>query len=205
MVRLTDADRTRIADAVARAESRTSVELRLVLAHQSSHYEAFALIYPSVLALVAGGVAAGIWPHLAAYMLFIGQAAIFIAAFALLHWQALRAALAPPAIKRRAAWRHARLHYASLGLTHPHVRNAVLVFCSAAERYVEILVDEEIAERLPESAWAPIMAAFQTAFAAGRVADAFVGAAEACASVLAPVFPAVPGQPNMLPDTLEEI
>jgi putative membrane protein len=202
---LTEADRTRIAEAVARAESHTSVELRLVLAHRSSHYEAFALIYPAVLALVAGGIAAGLRPHLPAYVLFIGQAAIFIAAFALLHWQALRVALAPPAIRRRAAWRHARLQYASLGLTHPHVRNAALVFCSEAEHYVEILVDEEIAERLQESAWLPVLAEFRRSLADGRIADAFVGAAEACAIVLAPAFPALPGQANGLPDTLEEI
>jgi putative membrane protein len=183
----------------------TGVELRLVLAHWSSHYGAFALIYAALLALIGGGVGAAIRPGLEASSLFIGQAILFAFALIILQWPALRCALIPPAIKRKAAWRHARLHYASIGLKQPHTHNLVLIFCSAVERTVEILVDDAVHEKLPESVWLPIVADFKTAFADGRVADAYVAAAGACAAVLAPLFPALPGQSNELPDDLVEI
>jgi len=202
---LTDSDRSRIAAAVAKAEAATSIELRFVLAHASSHYGAFALIYPAILALVAGGVALLVLPELTAEQIFVGEGAVFAASVAILEWGALRRRLAPPSAKRKAAWRQARLYYASIGLKQPHLKNTLLLFCSVAERSVEILVDDEIAEKLPETVWMPVVAAFKTDFARGSVADAFVNAASASGALLAPVFPAIPGQANEIPDNVVEI
>jgi putative membrane protein len=203
--KITERDRTAIATAVAKAEARTSVEMRLVLAHSSSHYGAFALIYPALLALVAGGVASAILPGLDAWRLFLGQAVLFLVGVAVLQWLPLRFALIPHGIKRKAAWRHARLHYASIGLKQPHLRSALLIFCSQVERSIEILVDDAIAEKLPEAVWAPIVADFQASFAQGKVAEAFAAAASGCAAILEPVFPPVIGQKNEIPDTLVEL
>jgi putative membrane protein len=202
---LDDAGRARIAAAVAAAEATTGVELRLVLAHSSSHYGAFALIYPGLLALVDGGVASAIDPGLPAWMLFVGEALVFLAAVAALQYLPLRFALIPPAIKRKAAWRHARLHYAGIGLKEPHIKSALLIFCSEVERSIEILADDAIGEVIPESAWAPVVHAFKTDFAQGRVADAFVTAARDCAAILAPAFPPVAGQANEIADDLVEL
>jgi putative membrane protein len=202
---LDDAGRARIAAAVAEAETKTGVEIRLVLAHSSSHYGAFALIYPGLLALVAGGVASAIRPDQPAWMLFVGQALVFLASVAVLQFQPLRQAMIPPAIKRKAAWRHARLHYASIGLKQPHIKSALLIFCSEAERSVEILADDAIAELLQSTVWVPVVHNFKAQFTQGKVADAFVEAAGACAAILAPAFPPIAGQPNEIADDLVEL
>ena len=203
--KLTDAGRARIAAAVAEAETLTAVELRLVFARFSSHYRAVELIYPALLALVAGGIASAIDPHMHAVTLFMGEAVLFLAGVGALQWTPLRLALVPPSVKREAAWRHARLHYASIGLKQPHIKSAVLIFCSEAERTVEILADDAIGEKLPPTVWQPVVEAFKADFARGLVADAFVTAAGACAAILAPVFPAEPGQANEIADDLVEL
>jgi len=202
---LDDAGRARIAAAVAEAETRTSAEIRLVLAECSGHYGLFALIYPALAALIAGGVASAFEPRIAGWMLFVGQAVVFAVTAVILQWRPLRLALVPRTVKREAAWRHARLHYASIGLKQPHIKSAVLLFCSEAERSVEILADDAIAEALPPAVWEPVVEAFKMQFAAGKVADAFVGAAHACAAILAPKFPAVEGQRNEISDDLVEL
>jgi putative membrane protein len=202
---LDDAGRARIAAAVAKAETLTGVELRLVLAQSSSQYGAFALIYPALVALIAGGIASAIDPGLQAWKLFSGQAVLFLAGVGLLQWHGLRFALAPPAAKRKAAWRHARLHYASIGLKQPHSKSALLIFCSLTERSVEILADDAIAEKLPQAVWQPVVEAFKRDTAQGRIADAFATAAGACAAILAPVFPPMTGQPNEIADELVEL
>jgi putative membrane protein len=202
---LDDTGRARIAAAVAEAEATTGVELRLVLAHYSSHYSAFVLVYPGLLALIAGGVAATITPDLDAWKLFMGEAVVFLAAIVALQWLPLRLALIPPSFKREAAWRHARLHYASIGLKEPHIKSALLIFCSEAERTVEILADDAIGETIPESVWLPVVHAFKADFAKGRVADAFVTAARDCAAILSPAFPPVAGQANEIADDLVEL
>jgi putative membrane protein len=202
---LTDAGRTRIAAAVAEAETMTGVELRLVLAHSSSNYGGFALIYPALLALIAGGIASAVAPGLRAWILFTGEAVLFLAAVGLMQWKTLRFALVPPSAKRKAVWRHARLHYASIGLKQPHIKSALLVFCSRVERTVEILADDAIAEKLPPAVWRPVVEAFKRDIAQGRIADAFVMAAGACAAILAPAFPPVSGQSNEISDDLVEL
>jgi putative membrane protein len=202
---LDDAGRARVAAAVAEAEATTCVELRLVLAHSSSHYGAFALIYPALLALVAGGIASAISPDLPGWRVFMGEALVFLIAVAALQWRPLRFALIMGPIMRKAAWRHARLHYASIGLKQPHIKSALLIFCSETERTVEILADDTIAEKIPESAWHPIVHAFKADFAQGRVADAFATAARDCAAILAPVFPPAAGQNNEIADELVEL
>ncbi|MDB5395432.1 MAG: hypothetical protein JWM91_2938 [Rhodospirillales bacterium] len=202
---LSDAGRARIAAAVAAAENMTGVELRLVLAHSSSNYGAFALIYPALLALIAGGITSAVEPDLPAWILFMGEAALFLVAVGLMQWKPLRFALVPPSAKRKAAWRHGRLHYASIGLKQPHIKSALLIFCSQVERSVEILADDAIAEKLPRAVWQPVVETFKTDMAQGRIADAFVMAASACAAILAPVFPPVPGHPNEISDDLVEL
>jgi len=205
MLALNDADRARIAEAVRTAEAVTSVEIRLVLAHASGHYREYELIYPAMLALLAGGVTAAVRPTLGAGWLFIAEAALFALVAAVLQWPPLRRALVPLPVKHKAAWRQARLDYARVGLSSPHTHGVVLLYCSAAEHYVEILVDDRIAEALPAPVWSPIVEQFRNRFATGAIADAFVEAAGACAAALAPKFPRRPGEANELPDGLEEL
>ncbi len=205
IAKLTEADRDRIAAAVAKAEAVTGVELRLVLAHSSGHYGEFALIYPALLTLIVGGIVAAIEPGLHAGRFFMGEAVLFLVAAGFLQWPTLRLILVPSSVKREAAWRHARLHYASIGLKQPHIKSALLIFCSAAERTVEILADDAIGEKLPTSVWQPIVETFKADFARGRVADAFVFASDACAAILSPLFPPEPGQVNEIPDDLVEL
>jgi len=202
---LTDGDRARIAEAVAAAETQTSVEICLILAHASSSYRECELIYPSLLALIGGGAIAAIGPGFGAAWLFTIEAALFGLGALLLQWPALRHALVPAGIKRKTAWRHARLNYARVSLKTLRTHRVVLVFCSAAEHYAEILVDDAVLEAVPESVWAPIVDRFKAQFAAGVVADAFVEVARACAAAVAEKFPHQPGQANELPDALAEI
>ncbi len=200
-----EADRQRIADAIAAAERETSVEFNLVLAHASSHYGAFALIDAGVIALLGGGAIAALRPDIPAAWQFIAQVVLFLLGVVILQAPALRRALAPPSVKRKAAWRNARLHYAHLCLKQPHSRGMILIFCSIAERSVEILVDDAIAERLPDAVWNPLAVEFKSRSARGDVAEAFINATMSAAALLAPVFPPKPRQKNEIPDALVEL
>ena len=202
---ISDIDRNRIGEAVAAAETRTSVEIRLVLAQSSSHYAAFELIYPMLLALIAGGVIAALRPGLDAGWLFMVEIGVLIVSGGALQWPAVRHALVPSVIKKKAAWRSARLQYADIGLRNTGVVNALLLFCSVSEHYVEILVDDSIVEVLPDTVWTPIVTEFSQHFAKGAIVDAFVTAVDACATALEPKFPRRAGVLNTLPDSLVEL
>jgi putative membrane protein len=200
---MNEQERARIAAAVAAAEARTSVELKLALAPASSHYGAFALIHPALLALLIGCVVAVAFPGTSARAMLLLQAAGAALAYALLHIPGLRRALVPVGVKRKAARRLARLEFARLGLDTAAGRPALLLFATSAERYVEILVDARVATRVEQASFDAIVATFGAAARTGRIADAFVAATEAIAATLQGPFPAQPGDRNERSDEID--
>ncbi|MDB5366190.1 MAG: hypothetical protein JWM77_2117 [Rhodospirillales bacterium] len=198
-----DQDRARIAAAVAAAEARTSVELKLVLAPASSRYGAFALIHPLLFALGIGCVVAVAFPGTSARAMLLLETLGLASAWALLQVPALRRALVPPAVKRKASWRLARLEFARLGLDTVAGRPALLFFVAAAERHVEILVDARVATRVPQATFDAIVATFTSTAQGGDLAGAFVAACAAIGDALEARFPVQPGAANERPDDLE--
>ncbi len=65
----------------------------------------------------------------------------------------------------------------------------MLFFVSLGERYVEVIADRDIHARVPEGIWDRIVADFIAAVKAGRLADGFIAAIEACAAVLETHYP----------------
>jgi putative membrane protein len=84
-------------------------------------------------------------------------------------------------------------------------RTGILLFVSIAERYVEILADRGIDEKVPPGTWKEIVAAFTRQVREGKIADGFVGALTACGALLVSRFPRAADDQNELPDVLIEL
>jgi putative membrane protein len=202
---LSDADRTRIADAVRRAEQRTSAELVTVIAGSSDTYLAVPLLIAAAVALILPGA---LWLLDLAYgfgTLYAIQLGAFVVLALLLQWQPVAARLVPPHIKSARSSRHAREQFLLRGLHRTATRAGVLLFVSAREHHVEIIADEGISARVPPETWNRIIRTFTEAVRAGEVAKGFVAAIDAIADVLAQHFPRAPDDRNELPDRLVEL
>lgn len=205
MALLSDADRTRIADAVRRAEQRTSAELVTVIAGSSDTYLALPLLIAAAVALILPGV---LWLLDLAYgfgTLYAIQLGAFVVLALLLRWQPLAARLVPAHVKVARANRHAREQFLLRGLHRTRARAGVLLFVSAREHHVEIIADEGINTLVPPDTWNKIIVTFTGAVRAGEVARGFVAAIDAIADVLAQHFPRAPDDRNELPDRLVEL
>ena len=157
---LVEEDRRRITAAIRDVESRTSGELVTVVARASDGYAAFPLLAAAFLALLAPAavwIAAPDLDHLDVYAIQLGT---FIIAAALVLWRPLRMWFVPAALKRRQASRLAREQFHALGLDQTRGRTGILLFVSVAERYVEILADRGIDEKVPPGTWKQIVADF---------------------------------------------
>jgi putative membrane protein len=205
MRKLSAEERNRIEAAVTAAETRTSAEFAVVVARASDEYALFPLLWAGLLALLAGGVIAIAAPMISVGMSFAIQAGAFIAASLLLHLQFLRPHLAPPATQREYAARLAKLQLASLVNERTHGDVGVLLFVSLAERHVEILIDNGIAARIPQTAFQNIIDAFIREVHQGRIAEGFIVAIEACARILEQHFPARPEEPDEIANKVTEI
>jgi putative membrane protein len=108
----------------------------------------------------------------------------------------------PLSIKRTLASQLAREQFFARGLHLTRGRTGVLVFVSVAERYVEILADAGINEKVGKAEWAEIVAAFVSRVSQGQTVVGFVRAVDAVGDVLATHFPGGRSDTNELPDRL---
>lgn len=186
---LSTAERERIHAATAAVERRTSALFALTIVPVSERYLVFPLVWGAVLALAATGVLALVRPDLGIGLGFVINAALFIVLSLVLDWLPLRLMLVP----RRARHAHARQlahrEFAARILANVQHRNGVLFFVSLGERYVEIIADRDIHARVPAGIWDKIVADFIAAVKAGRLADGFIAALDACAALLETHYP----------------
>jgi putative membrane protein len=186
---LTQAERERVHAATAAVEARTSAVFALAIVPVSERYLLYPLVWGAVLALAATGVLALVRPEFGIGLGFIVDAALFLALSLVLDWLPLRLALVPRRVKHAHARQLAHREFAARILASAQHRNGVLFFVSLGERYVEVIADRDIHARVPEGTWDKIVADFIAAVKAGRLADGFIAAIDACAAVLEMHYP----------------
>jgi putative membrane protein len=201
---LTDSDRARIIEAIRLAETGTSGEIYCVLTQASSSYRAYPFAWSAAAALLVPLPLIYLtnWPALTIYAV---QLVIFLASLGLFTRAGLRYRIVPRQAKFARAHHEARRQFAAHGLAHTALRTGVLIFVSVADRYVEIVADAGIAQKVPASVWDDAVASLTSQIAAGRAADGLVATIEQCATQLATHFPPGAINRNELPNAIVEL
>lgn len=200
-----DSDHERIAGAIRAAENGTTGEIVCVVARRCEPYAIIAALWAALAALLTPVPAILIDPALSAWWVYIIQGAVFLAVLLALQYMPLRMALVPAAVKRRRARRLARTQFLEQGLHRTAERTGVLIFAAMAERYVEVIADEGINDRVDPQTWPDLVGTFSAHMKRGETVDAFVDAVGRAGDLLQRHFPKTPGNPNELPDRLVEI
>ncbi|MHB8813032.1 MAG: TPM domain-containing protein [Steroidobacteraceae bacterium] len=206
MIRFSAADKARITAAIHAAEKNTSGEFVAVVAHASDHYVVLPLLWSAILALLFPGACllAGVsvrWVHIYQIQLLI----FIVLAILLLSVPGLHLKLIPARAKHARASRLAQAQFYLQGVQLTAHHSGVLFFVSLAERYVEIVADKGIHEKLGEAHWQQIIDKFLAHVSRGRVVDGFVDAIGACGAAMAEHYPPDPGDTNQLSDGLIEL
>ncbi|HEY4405349.1 MAG TPA: TPM domain-containing protein [Xanthobacteraceae bacterium] len=201
---ISDADKTRVADAIRAAEVRTAGEIFCVIARYSSDYRLVPVAWAAAIALLVPLplVALTNWP---AALIYLGQLVAFMVAALALSHPKVRFHIVPQRAKHERAHAEAMRQFFAQGLDKTVDRTGVLIFASAAERYVEIVADVGINQKVTPQVWQTAVEALTAAIKAGRPADGFVAAVEQCGTVLATHFPPGAFKRDELPDKLLEI
>lgn len=206
MLRFSADDKARITAAIHAAEKNTSGEFVAVVARASDHYVFVPLIWSAVLALLFPGACLLVGWHERWVHLYQIQLLIFIAlTVLLLSVPGLHLPLVPTRVKHAHASRMARAQFYEQGVQLTAHHCGVLFFVSLAERYVEIVADKGIHEKLGEAHWQGIVEAFVAQVRQGRVVDGFVAAIGACGAAMAAHYPPDPGDTSELSDGLIEV
>ncbi|HEX4299520.1 MAG TPA: TPM domain-containing protein [Gammaproteobacteria bacterium] len=201
----TDQERQQITAAIQAAERRTSGEFVAVVARASDHYLATALFWAVGLVLVLPAPLL-LFTHLRFLDIYQLQILAFILLTLLFEFMpGLHMALVPMRVRhaRASALAHAQFYDQGVHLTREH--SGLLLFVSMAERYVEIVADKGIHERIGAERWQKIVNALVLKVAQGDVCGGFVAAIGACGEAMAEHYPAKPGDEDELSDGLIEI
>ena len=221
---LTEADRTRIREAIAAAEAKTAGEIFAVVAEESDEYRvdspplgdarrppraaAASLRCRSGELVPAAGdawqraVASDLFVRLPAVWIYIAQLAVFIIVALVLSIHGIRPRIVPRSIKRARAHALALDQFLAHGLHTTEERTGVLVFVSLAERYAEIVADAGIAAKVDPAIWKASMERLLADIRDGKLTDGLAGAIERAGAVLAEHFPPRPRDRNELPNEL---
>lgn len=147
-------ERDKLEELVRDSEAKTDAEIVVVLARRSDSY----LYAPSLVAAVAGMLVPFIsiyWPFwLDTHELVLVQMSVFVCLATLFRIPALQRNLVPKRTKFFRASNLAMRHFLTQGVHTTKNNLGVMIFISEFERYIEIVVDHGVSERISEETWA---------------------------------------------------
>ena len=200
-MKLTLEDEKRIAEAIRAAEEKTSGEIFCVMAVASSNYR-FVPIARAALVALAVPLPLFYFTPLWAEQIYFVQLATFLACAVLFSLPGLRFALVPRWIKRDRAGVEAKRQFAAHGLHLTQQRTGVLIFASIAERYVEIIADSGINDKVSPEVWNRAVKGMIAKIKQGQAVEGFLEAIRICGEVLAKHYPPGAINKNELPNKL---
>ena len=201
---ISDDDKLRVTAAIRAAEAITAGEIFCVIARHSSDYRLVPVAWAAAAALLAPLplLYMTAWPAPVVYLL---QIVAFLMGAIVLSQPALRFRIVPRRAMHDRAHAEAMRQFHLQGIAKTEHRTGVLIFASAAERYVEVVADAGINDRVSQDVWDDAVNALLAAVKDGRPGDGFVAAIERCGTVLAQHFPPGTLKRDELPDRLLEI
>ena len=198
------ADKARVSAAIRDAETRTAGEIFCVIARHSGEDHLVPVVWAAGLALAAPLPLLYLTPWQAPVVYLI-QIGLFLLAALLLSHPAIRFSIVPRKARHDRAHAEAMRQFLAQGIDRTEHRTGVLIFASIAERYVEVIADSAINDKVAAHVWDDAVGALVSAIRDGRPADGFVAAIEQCGAVLAVHFPPGALKRDELADRLVEV
>lgn len=190
MTLLTETEQQQVADAIDRIEKDTDAEVVTVLAARADDYRYIPLLWASLIALVLPGALLFLPGLISPGYLLLVQWVTFIVLALVFRAPSVATRLIPASVRHWRACNLARRQFVELNLHHTDGETGMLIFVSEAERYVEIMVDRGIANRIDNSVWEAIVARFTGQVRQGQVLQGFLDCIESCGAELKVHIPA---------------
>ena len=196
MVILTQDQSRRIEQAVQAAETTTSAEIAVCVRGASGDDRFLSAIIGAVVFMAIDTIGPAIWWN---YDRLVWVGVALVAAI-LVFWLCDRLDLGlrclPAWLLVKDARRAARAIFLDSGLDNTPERNAIMLFVSRAERYVEILPDRAAAAAIEPAHWSVIVNGFRQAARKGDLGEAVADAVAAIGRICAVHFPASGANPD---------
>lgn len=181
-------ERAAIADAISRAELKTSGEIVVVVASASGRYFSIGVMWAALLALTVPLPLIWLtkWPVEHIYLV---QLAVFTVGVLLIQWEPLRLALVPKGVQRARAHERAVEQFLVQNLHTTKGHTGALIYVSFAERFAEVIADDGIYKKVPPETWEQVVRELTHHLGRGARKEGLISAIDACGKILAAHFP----------------
>lgn len=207
MKKLDDTAKRKLSNRIAEVERACESELVCLITKQSARYILFplliaalcALFMPAIQFLAGGAGVSGFaitFQHQA--IVFVGLAAFFVCT-------PLAQLLTPKWLKQQNCERHSTEQFFRQKLHNTKDRNAILIFVSWGERYVTIVADKGINEKVQQTDWDDLISNFATEIKAGELESGFLNIIGGAGDLLKQHFPVTAPKTDELPNHLIEL
>jgi len=111
----------------------------------------------------------------------------------------------PKSYKREKASLNAHEQFSNLGLNRTKTNQAIMFFVSLDEKYVEIITDKTICEKIKDDYWQTIVDEFVKDVKNNNLSNGYLKAMDSCSEVLIKEFPIAKDDENELANNVIEL
>ena len=205
MHHISNETKQKIEEAVFAVEKKTSSELVAVVTQKSGDYLYITMLITSVIALLVPFGLLFFAPDMEAKSVYEIQLLSFMMVLLLLNMPRVLHVLLPKTLLVKAAKLKAYETFKILGLQKTSNYQAVMIFVSLYEKYVEIIADSAVSAKIDNALWQSTVDAFLEKVKNDQFEEGYVEAIHKIGAILAEHFPIESNDKNELPDGLIEV
>lgn len=201
---LNEDEKQQISKEIENLEAKSSAELVAVITKQSSSYNfevvVLSLILTTIISLIS------LLLDISSIKLFqIQVLSFFIFYFLFDKFNKSLLTFLPKSYKHQKASEYANEQFLNLGLQTTKTKQAIMFFVSTDEKYVEIITDSAIKEKIEDTYWQKIVDEFIIDVKNKHLASGYLKAIKSCNEILIEKFPIQKNDENELSNEVIEL
>lgn len=186
-------------------ENRSSCELIAVITQKSYNYTLIAALASALFAFIVPPFLMLISFSFDAILIYQIQVITFVILFLFLNIEYIIRLFIPKVILKLKSSQKANETFMRLGLHQTHNHQAVMIFVSLFEHFVEIIVDDGVKDKLSSEVWQDIINKFTIDIKNGNFQSGYLNAIELIGSILIKEFPREDDTSTILPNRIIEL
>jgi putative membrane protein len=205
VMNLTDIEKQQISKEIENLEEKSSAELIAVITNKSSSYKYETIIISSIICAFVSLLLI-ISSEITGIKLFQWQTiTFFLSYFIFFQFDSLILKVLPKSYKYEKASTYANKQFSNLGLQTTKTKQAIMFFVSSEEKFVEIITDSKIKEKIKDNYWQDIINEFIKDVKNKQISNGYLKAIKSCNNILIKEFPIQDDDINELTNDVIEL
>jgi len=179
----------KIKSKIKEVEAKSSCELVAMITQKSDEYTFIPIMYAALFSLIYPMFHFMFFSMANPEQIYNIQLLVFVVILLIVHNPYIKYALIPKSVKHKRASHNAHKQFIIQGLHRTSNHQAILFFVSMQEKYVEIIVDNGISEKIDNAFFENVVHHFTQKVKKGDFAGGYLDAIEMCSNKLIETFP----------------